>query len=216
MIEINQLTKRYGDEVALRGLATEFEEGDFITVYGVSGSGKTTLLNIIATFDSPDNGEILYGGANLTRMSESERRKFRRTELGYVFQSFRLIPFLTASENIRLSKTISNTESGWDVDTILQRVGLGGKADKKPPELSSGERQRVGIARALVKEPSLVLADEPTGNLDTETGSSIVDLMKEINRDTGATFILATHDPSIAEDADEVMEIVDGEMVERD
>jgi putative ABC transport system ATP-binding protein len=206
-------TRRYADQVALDGIDFACERGDFVAVYGPSGSGKTTLLNVLGTLDTPDAGTVRFDGVDVGGLAEDERDAIRADRIGFVFQSFRLIPYLSAVENVRLALWAGGIDAAdGRADALLREVGLGGKADRKPAELSHGERQRVGVARALVKDPDVVLADEPTGNLDVETGERILELLCRFNRDRGVTFVVATHDEAIAAFADEIITIRDGSV----
>jgi len=197
----------------LRGLHLEVCRGEAVAILGRSGSGKSTLLNLIGGIDRPQHGQITVAGAELTSLSERRRTLFRRRHLGFVYQFFNLIPTLTSEENVRLPLELN----GWGPDpsvsaarAMLAEVGLGQRATAFPDVLSGGEQQRVAIARALVHQPSLVLADEPTGNLDAETGEQVLALLDRLVRDAGRTLVVATHAPRIAELADRVLTLEDG------
>ena len=199
---------------ALDGVSLSFAEGSFTAVMGPSGSGKSTLMNMLGCLDTPDDGTVRIGGENLGEMSGAERAKLRGTELGFIFQQFNLLPRLTAAENVTVPMVFHNdVEVGRQerAETLLARVGLEDRTDHTPPELSGGQRQRVAIARALVNEPSLVLADEPTGNLDTDTGAEIMDLFAELHEE-GRTILMVTHERHIAERAERIVHLVDGEI----
>lgn len=199
---------------ALDGVSLSFAEGSFTAVMGPSGSGKSTLMNMLGCLDTPDDGTVRIGGENLGEMSGAERAKLRGTELGFIFQQFNLLPRLTAAENVTVPMVFHNdVEVGRQerAETLLARVGLEDRTDHTPPELSGGQRQRVAIARALVNEPSLVLADEPTGNLDTDTGAEIMDLFAELHEE-GRTILMVTHERHIAEHAERIIHLVDGEI----
>ncbi len=198
------------DVHALRGIDLEVKSGDFVVVLGPSGSGKTTLLNLVGGIDTPTKGDILFNGINVSSLNEAELTMHRRQNVGFIFQFFNLIPTLTARENVLLAAEL--VENPRDSDEVLEIVGLKHKADHFPSELSGGEQQRVAIARALVKSPPLILADEPTGSLDFETGKMVLRVMKDINRDEGVTFILVTHNSVIAEMADRVVHLKDGKV----
>ena len=204
---------------ALRGVDLEVEEGEFSTIFGPSGSGKTTLLNLVGCLDKPTVGEISFDGGKLDKLSKKELAMIRRHNLGFIFQSYNLIPVLTAYENvefaIRLVDGKSNKEIREKVINILSAVGLEGMEDRKPNELSGGQKQRVAIARALVKEPKLVLADEPTANLDSKTSEDVLEIMLKMNKQLGTTFLFSTHDPQVMDYARRLIEIRDG-MVSRD
>jgi putative ABC transport system ATP-binding protein len=183
---------------------------------GPSGSGKSTLMNMIGCLDTPDEGTVTVDDQDVGSLSDSNRARLRGNELGFIFQQFNLLPRLTAAENVTLPMVFgSSIDQGRRdrAEQLLTRVGLGDRLDHTPTELSGGQRQRVAIARALVNEPSLVLADEPTGNLDTETGSEIMDLFEELH-DAGRTILMVTHERHIAEHADRIVHLVDGQIEE--
>ncbi|MGP3778299.1 ABC transporter ATP-binding protein [Halanaerobium saccharolyticum] len=201
---------------ALRGIDMEIESGEFTTIFGPSGSGKTTLLNMIGCLDKSTAGEIVFDGHSINDLNSKELAEVRRYNLGFVFQSYNLIPVLTAFENvefaIRLIDKHSKKERRDKVMSLLEEVGLGDMADRRPNELSGGQKQRVAIARALIKEPKLVLADEPTANLDSETSKEVLELMKEMNEELNTTFIFSTHDPQVMDYARRLIEIKDGKI----
>ena len=220
MIEIKELVRTYqtGDmEVrALRNIDLSIGEGEFVAIAGPSGSGKTTLLNLIGCIDEPDAGTVTIDGITVHEQKPKERAVFRRNNLGFVFQSFNLIPVLTAEENIALSLELLNLpseERKERVRKIIEEVGLTGMEDRRPSRLSGGQQQRVAVARALIKEPKLILADEPTANLDSETGGAILNLMHALNRKHNTTFIFSTHDPAVMEKADRLISLHDGAVV---
>lgn len=203
---------------ALSGVSFGIEQGEFITLMGPSGSGKTTLLNLLGLIDTPDQGRILLNYQIIPFNKEQLLTKIRRQSIGFIFQSFNLIPILNVKENVEYPLLNSSLPLGvreQRSNKLLSMVGLAGLEKRFPHELSGGQRQRVAIARALVHSPSVVLADEPTANLDSETGSMIVDLMRRMNREEKVTFILATHDPSIISHADRVLKIRDGKLVNK-
>jgi putative ABC transport system ATP-binding protein len=190
--------------------------GDLVVVAGPSGSGKTTLFNLLGSLDEPDAGRIAFDGATLASLSESERTLLRRRQLGFVFQSFNLVPVLSARENVEYPLWIDGVpaaERARRVAQALESVGLSHRMEHRPDHLSGGERQRVSLARALVHEPAVVLADEPTANLDSKTGQAIVDLLVRLNAERGTTFLLATHDPAIVERAKRTVLLTDGKIV---
>ena len=198
---------------ALRGVSLEIEEGDFVAILGPSGSGKSTLLHVLGGLDRPDKGEVLIDGTSLYTLNDNKRADVRLRKIGFVFQFFNLLPRLTALRNVELPLTLADVgeqESVKKAKELLELVGLGDRTSHRPTELSGGEQQRVAIARALVNEPKIVLADEPTGNLDTTTGGEIVRLMQRLNKEKGQTFIVVTHDPSVAENADRILFLKDG------
>jgi putative ABC transport system ATP-binding protein len=198
---------------ALRGVSFEAEEGEFLTIFGPSGSGKSTLLHLIGCLDRPDEGEIYVDGANVLKLSDDKLAELRLMKMGFVFQFFNLLPRLSALKNIELPLTIAGVpenEALSRAEEMLRLVGLEARMNHKPFELSGGEQQRVAIARALINNPKIVLADEPTGNLDTKTGWEIVQLMRKLNEERRQTFIVVTHDPNIAETADRIIHLKDG------
>jgi lipoprotein-releasing system ATP-binding protein len=197
----------------LRGVDLEISRGDFVALRGASGTGKSTLLHLIGGLDSPNAGEIIFCGQNLAAFSESRLTNFRNRRVGFVFQAYHLLPELTALENVCLPARIARTAAAQAEKRgreLLARVGLGERLDHKPSELSGGEQQRVAIARALVNEPELLLADEPTGNLDSHTGGEIIELLKQLRAEKQMTLIIATHDAKVAATAPRVIELVDG------
>ena len=218
LLELKGLKKIYDQgkiEVpALRGIDLMVEQGEFTTVFGPSGSGKTTLLNMIGCLDTPTTGTILFDGQNLEELDKKALAMIRRHNVGFIFQSYNLIPVLTAYENvefaIRLINNYDKREIRDRVMGILKAVGLEGLENRRPNELSGGQKQRVAIARALVKEPKLVLADEPSANLDSKTSEEVLAVMAKMNRELGTTFIFSTHDPLVMDYARRLIEIRDG------
>jgi ABC-type lipoprotein export system ATPase subunit len=197
----------------LRGVDLEIARGDFVALRGASGTGKSTLLHLIGGLDTPNAGEIIYNGENLAAYSESKLTHFRNRRVGFVFQAYHLLPELTALENVCLSARIARTPAATAEKRaceLLARVGLGERLEHKPSELSGGEQQRVAIARALINEPELLLADEPTGNLDSHTGLEIIELLKQLRAEKQMTLVIATHDAKVAATAPRVIELVDG------
>jgi putative ABC transport system ATP-binding protein len=228
LIHLSGLSKAYSEagqsRVVLDGLNSEFYAGEFVCLLGKSGSGKSTLLNLISGIDTPSSGRVLIRRGEqafaLTALSEHERTLFRRRHIGIVFQFFNLIPTLTVVENVTLplelagprGRPVRNLRS--HAAMLLERVGLGDRLDAHPDLLSGGEQQRVAIARALVHDPLLVLADEPTGNLDDDTGGAVLRLLLELTRDAGKTLIMATHAAEVAQRADRVLHLVHGKLVQ--
>jgi putative ABC transport system ATP-binding protein len=220
MVEIKNLTKEYGSgEVsvkALDGINLAVAKGEFTVLAGPSGSGKTTLLNLIGCLDQPTAGEILIEGINIGVIDHRAQADFRRERLGFIFQSYNLVPVLSAFENVEfpltLLKRFTKEERVEKVTRILAEVGLEKMAGRRPGELSGGQQQRVAIARALVKEPAVILADEPTANLDSVNGESILELMKELNRRKQITFIFSSHDRMVIERARRVIRLKDGHI----
>ncbi|HZF02567.1 MAG TPA: ABC transporter ATP-binding protein [Methylomirabilota bacterium] len=200
----------------LRGVDLEIARGEFLALRGASGAGKSTLLHLIGGLDSPNAGEIIFKGQNLANYSESELTHFRNRRAGFVFQAYHLLPELTALENVCLPARvarISAAEAKKRGYELLDRVGLKNRVEHKPYELSGGEQQRVAIARALINEPELLLADEPTGNLDSHTGGEIIELVKSLRAEKNMTLVIATHDAKIAAHAQRVIELVDGNIL---
>jgi putative ABC transport system ATP-binding protein len=198
---------------ALQGVSFDVEEGEFLTIFGPSGSGKSTLLHLIGCLDRPDEGSIFVDGADVLKLGDDKLAELRLTKIGFVFQFFNLLPRLTALKNVELPLTIAGVpekEALNKAKEMLSFLGLEARMNHKPSELSGGEQQRVAIARALINNPKIVLADEPTGNLDTKTGWEIVQLMRKLNAERKQTFIVVTHDPHIAETADRIIHLKDG------
>ena len=220
VISINNITKTYEGPPpvkALDGVTLEVQKGDFVAIVGQSGSGKSTLLNMIGLLDSVTEGTIDIEGKNISELSDNELSKFRGEKIGFIFQSFFLLPGLTAQENVAeglLYQGISRTERLKSATKVLEQVGLGDRTTHLPKELSGGQQQRVAIARALVQDPAFVLADEPTGNLDKESGLNILNILKELNNQ-GKTVIMITHNQEHADMFEKVIELVDGKVVNR-
>ncbi|MDH6110555.1 putative ABC transport system ATP-binding protein [Kitasatospora sp. MAP12-15] len=221
MIEVEDVWRSFGSGStavhALRGVSFSARRGELTALRGRSGSGKTTLLNLVGGLDAPTSGRITLDGADLAGLDESGRLAIRRERIGFVFQSFGLIPILTAAENVgvpmRLRK-VGAAKREERVRNLLALVGLADHAEQRPSELSGGQQQRVAIARALANEPALIIADEPTGQLDSETGRSVMQLLRAVVRSEGVTALVATHDPQLMELADRVIELRDGHIVE--
>jgi putative ABC transport system ATP-binding protein len=217
-VELRLVSKRYEFGVtkvhALRSVSLEIDAGKFIVLTGPSGSGKTTLLNVISLIESPDEGQLFLNSDDISAISEGKKNMLRREMIGIVFQQFNLIPVLTAFENVRLGlpTSLSQIEANQRVMTALAMVGLSNLERRRPAQLSGGQQQRVGIARAIAKHPLLIVADEPTANLDSENGSAIIDLFKEQSKILGATIIVASHDPMVAAAADRCIKVKDGKL----
>jgi putative ABC transport system ATP-binding protein len=215
------LTRRYkmGDTFvdALRGVDLTIARGEFVALVGPSGSGKSTVLNLIGGLDRPTSGQVWINGTELSASDERTLTQHRRQHVGFVFQTFNLLPRLTAEENVALPlmfNGVPEKERRARARALLERVGLGPRLTHRPTQLSGGEQQRVAIARALIGQPALLLADEPTGNLDTATGAEIMALLKELNQDQGLTLLVVTHDPDVAAFADRVVRLRDGRIQE--
>ena len=222
IVSIQNVTKDYPlDKVvvqALRGVDLTVEQGDFLSIVGPSGSGKTTLLNLIGCVDTATTGRVTVDGHDTASLSDRQLTSLRLNTLGFIFQSFNLVPVLNVFQNVEfpllLQKKLGAPERKARVDELLAKVGLDKHALHRPSELSGGQRQRVAIARALVTRPKIVMADEPTANLDSKTGDAIIDLMKEMNKAERTTFIFSTHDAKVMSHADKVVRLVDGRIGE--
>ncbi len=215
---LDGLTRRFqegeAERIVLSGASARIASGTFAALFGRSGSGKSTLLNLIAGIDLPTSGRVLLGDLDLTALSERERTLARRRRIGFVFQQFNLIPTLTVGENVQLPMDLVGTKDAGRVQQLLGDVGLADRADAYPDKLSGGEQQRVAVARALAHDPDLILADEPTGNLDRSTADRVLDLLHDLARDRGKTLLVVTHDPAIALRADRVLSLRDGTLHE--
>ena len=224
MIRVDGVSRTFGSgaasSLAVDDVSLEVSRGEFVAVAGPSGSGKTSLLNLIGALDVPSSGTIEIDGRDLTRLTDDQLAELRLTRIGFVFQHFNLVPVLSASENVELPilfhAGLSRGERRERVRLALERVGLSDKARRRPAELSGGEQQRVAVARALAGRPAIVLADEPTANLDHETGKAVIALMQRLNRDNGATFLYATHDPELIRLAGRVIRLRDGRLAADD
>jgi putative ABC transport system ATP-binding protein len=221
VIELQDVTRVYRigevETRALRGVTLTVEEGEFTAIVGPSGSGKTTLLQLLGCLDKPTNGTVRVKGQDVTRLNANQRADLRKGTIGFVFQFFALIPGLTAYENVELPLLLmgkSGKERKERVTELLAAVGLSDRAHHRPDQMSGGEQQRVAIARALATHPVLVLADEPTANLDTENGHQVMEIMQRLNQETGTTFLFATHDPRVIPFARRVVTLRDGKVSE--
>lgn len=217
MIEVEHLTRTYntgaGEVHAVRDVSFTIPDGALVALVGRSGSGKTTLLNCIGGLDAPTSGRVVINGTDLSGLDESARTKLRRDELAFVFQTFGLVPMLSAAENVGLPmrlRRVPNAQRRDRVAALLDLVGLSAHAGQRPGEMSGGQQQRVAIARALANSPALLIADEPTGQLDANTGASIMALLREVVREEGMTAIISTHDPSVRALADRSLVLSDG------
>jgi putative ABC transport system ATP-binding protein len=222
VIQLANVTKNYGEgEVvhALRQLDLKIERGERVAVMGPSGSGKSTLLNLVCGLDEPTTGSVQIDGAELSKMDDNARTRARREKIGMIFQTFNLLPTLSALENVSLPlrlQGLARRDTDERALAMLARVGLAGRAKHLPDQLSGGERQRVAIARALVFKPPLLLADEPTGNLDTATGKEILDLLDDLHREFNNTLLLVTHNVHAAERCDRILTLQDGVIIKED
>ncbi|RNC70114.1 MAG: ABC transporter ATP-binding protein [Desulfuromonadales bacterium] len=222
LIRLTDIHKRYreGDRerTVFRGASLSVAPGEWIALLGRSGSGKSTLLNLVSGIDLPDRGDVEVGGSPINRLSERERTLFRRRHIGFVFQFYNLIPTLTVQENLLLPLELAGgitTDGRQRASELLDRVGLADRAGSYPDRLSGGEQQRVAVVRALIHRPALVLADEPTGNLDSETGQQVLELFEQLVRQSGVTLVMVTHSGEVATLADRVFTVRDGGLVER-
>jgi putative ABC transport system ATP-binding protein len=222
IVELCEVTKHYSqgamDVPALRGLSLAVARGEFTAICGPSGSGKTTALNLIGALDTPTSGSVALEGRDLARLSRRELSRLRRDRIGFVFQAYNLMPVLSAYENAEIVLSLQGVEASARrerVMSLLAEVGLEGLEERRPDELSGGQQQRVAIARAIASNPAVVLADEPTANVDSDTAEKLLGIMHQLNRDRGATFLFSTHDPRVMERARRVVRIVDG-RIERD
>jgi putative ABC transport system ATP-binding protein len=198
---------------ALRGVNLSIEDGEFTALVGPSGSGKTTLLQLIGLLDQPTSGQVYINGNDATRLNRNQRADLRKGTIGFIFQFFALIPTLTAYENVEMPLLLNGTkpaERKARVNEMLAAVGLSDRAHHRPDQLSGGQQQRVAVARALAINPKVILADEPTANLDTENGKQVMDIMQRLNKETGVTFVFATHDPRVIDYANRVVTLQDG------
>ncbi len=221
VIETSHLCREFGQGDTLVKALTDanitIERGEFTAIIGPSGSGKSTLLQLIGGLDTPSSGDVFLDNKNISHMTGTELSDFRRDHIGFIFQSYNLIPVLSAQENIEyimLLQGVSAAERKKRVDMLMHAVGLESLGDRRPAELSGGQQQRVAVARAMVSKPSIILADEPTANLDTKTGADLLDMMKDLNEQQNMTFVFSTHDPKIMERARRIIRLVDGCVVD--
>ena len=216
-VAAHNLTRRYGDGdsivEAVRDVSVEIPSGEFTAIMGPSGSGKSTLMHLLAGLDQPTEGTVEIAGEDITTMGDKQLTLLRRKHIGFVFQAFNLVPILNAEENITLPLTIAGLKIDRSfVDSVIERVGLGDRRTHRPAEMSGGQQQRVAVARALVSEPTVLFADEPTGNLDSHSSAEVIDLLKEASGAYGQTIVMVTHDPVAAEAADRTIHIEDGRV----
>jgi len=219
MIQLKNLSREFqvGNQVvhALDAIDLAISEGEYVSIMGVSGCGKTTLLNILGLLDTPSSGDYILSGINTSEMNDDEMANIRSTKIGFIFQSFHLIPRLTAAENVEIPMILAGHSQKMRAEKVakaLARVNLTDRSDHRPEQLSGGERQRVAIARSIVMEPEVLLADEPTGNLDSTSGAEIVELIEELNQG-GLTLILVTHDKEIGKRSSRVIRLLDGKII---
>jgi putative ABC transport system ATP-binding protein len=213
MIRLEHVEKHYGSTLVLRGISLEVQQGEFLSIMGRSGSGKSTLLNLIGGMDRPDRGNIFVSGDEITSFTEEQLTLYRRKRVGFIFQFFNLLPHMTVSENISMPLLLNGAEDNQKVNEFIDLVGLAGRENRYPYQLSGGEQQRVAIARALIHNPDILLADEPTGSLDSETGTGIMHLIRTLVEKKSKTIILVTHEPYVAEFSMRIIKISDGMLL---
>jgi putative ABC transport system ATP-binding protein len=220
LVKTEHLVKIYQDDgvpvPALKGVSLEVEKGEFLAIAGPSGSGKSTLLNLTGGLDEPTSGKVFVDGVDLGTLKKGKLAQMRLSKLGFVFQAYNLIPVLTAAENVEfvlMQQGISEKDRRRKAMNLLGELGMAEYADRRPNAMSGGQQQRVAVARAIASEPVLVLADEPTANLDSDTAGSLMDLMRNLNKTKGITFIFSTHDPLVMERAERLVKLKDGEIV---
>ena len=213
IIELREVTKEYtGATRALDGVSLDIATGEWVAIMGPSGSGKTTLLNLLSCLDHPTSGSVFIDGADVTRLSAQQLTQFRREKVGLVFQQFHLVPYLTALENVMLAQYFHSMPDAHEARQALEQVGLGERAQHLPSHLSGGEQQRVCVARALINQPHIILADEPTGNLDEANEEIVLDLFRQMHKQ-GHTLVVVTHDPAVGELADRVIRLEHGHII---
>ena len=212
MITVKNLVKKYGETYALKDASFTIEKGMWATIMGSSGSGKTTLLNMIGCLDTPTDGSLNVNGTETAKLSQKERTRFRRENIGLVFQQFHMIPHLTALENVMIAQYFHSIEDEGEAKNALERVGMEHRLHHRPSQLSGGEQQRVCIARALINQPGIILADEPTGNLDKKNEDAVLEILKELHSE-GKTIVVVTHNPEIGEMGDRIIQINHGEVM---
>ncbi len=213
MIEVKNIIKSYGYGESrfevLQGISLEIQDGDFVVILGASGSGKSTLLNVISGLERPDSGQVFYGAADITALSDRELTAFRKENVGFIFQQYYLLPDMSVDKNVKMGADLAGNK---DYKNVIEAVGLGGKLHKYPSELSGGEQQRVSVARALAKKPKVLFLDEPTGALDEQTGRQVLDYICKLKQQYGFTVVMVTHNVNIAEMAKNVVKINSGKI----
>lgn len=217
MIEIKDIRKSFGNLEVLKGISAEINDGEIVSIVGPSGAGKSTLLQIVGTLDKPDFGRIIYDGIDVSLMSEKKLSAFRNGNIGFVFQFHQLLPEFTAMENVAIPALIkgdSASQANKRAAELLDFLGLSGRLDHKPSQLSGGEKQRVAVARALMNKPSVIFADEPSGSLDSKNKKELHKLFFDLRRELNQTFVIVTHDETLADDCDRVLKMSDGKIVE--
>ena len=213
LVQVENLEKRFGEVLALDRISFDVESGEWIAIMGPSGSGKTTLINILGGLDHPTSGRVVVDGMEIGNLGERELTRYRADKIGFVFQQFHLVPYLTAVENVMLAQYFHSITDEDEAAESLRRVGLGDRLDHVPAKLSGGEQQRVAIARALINHPKLILADEPTGNLDAASALEVLTVLGKLNKEFGKTVVMVTHDPHAAQFATVVHHLEKGELL---
>jgi putative ABC transport system ATP-binding protein len=220
MIQLNDITKSYPmgkrELIVLRGITMSIEQGELVAIMGPSGSGKSTILNLLGCLDKPTSGSYMLDGREVSKLSSTELAHIRANKIGFIFQQFNLLPRLSAIANVEMGMRYAGGIDHKRVLKALDRVSLSDRANHRPTELSGGEQQRVAIARALVKSPPLILADEPTGNLDSKSGAEVIDILTELHAEQNITMVVITHDPNIAEHCQRIVYIKDGQVVPKE
>ena len=217
MIEIKDIRKSFGNLEVLKGISAEINDGEIVSIVGPSGAGKSTLLQIVGTLDKPDSGRIIYNGVDVSLMSEKKLSAFRNGNIGFVFQFHQLLPEFTAMENVAIPALIkgdSSSQANKRAAELLDFLGLSGRLDHKPSQLSGGEKQRVAVARALMNKPAVIFADEPSGSLDSNNKKELHKLFFDLRRELNQTFVIVTHDETLAADCDRIIKMTDGKIVE--
>lgn len=217
MIEIKDIHKSFGNLEVLKGISAEINDGEIVSIVGPSGAGKSTLLQIVGTLDKSDSGKVLYDGVDVSLLSEKKLSAFRNSNIGFVFQFHQLLPEFTAKENVAIPALIkgdSSAKANKRAAELLDFLGLSGRLDHKPAQLSGGEKQRVAVARALMNKPSVIFADEPSGSLDSKNKKELHKLFFDLRRELNQTFVIVTHDETLAADCDRIIKMTDGKIVE--
>lgn len=217
MIQVKDISKSFDKLKVLKGVSLSVSDGEMLTIVGPSGAGKTTLLQIIGSLERPDSGSVIFDGEDITAMKDSKLARFRNRNMGFVFQFHQLLPEFTLEENVALPALIGGTAHGEAVSharRLLEEIGLGARLDHRPAQLSGGERQRAAVARALINDPKVILADEPTGSLDSHNRAELYRLFFDLRQATGKTFIIVTHDDTLALNSDRVIRMNDGNIIQ--
>jgi putative ABC transport system ATP-binding protein len=214
LVQVENLEKRFDEVRALHQVSFDVESGEWIAIMGPSGSGKTTLINILGGLDHPSSGRVTVDGMDIAQLGERELTRYRSDKIGFVFQQFHLVSYLTAVENVMLAQYFHSITDEAEAVESLRRVGMGDRLDHVPAQLSGGEQQRVAIARAIINEPKIILADEPTGNLDTQNSEIVLSMLHQLNKELGQTIVMITHNPEAAAYSDRIVHMRDGVIVD--